>query len=300
MATCPDGHQSVSDDYCDVCGMLIAGAPAGPSSPGSAANSPAGGGSAFGGGAVGGGGSASGGGAGSGGGGDVCPLCNAPRSGIFCESCGYNFSTGQGGTPAQVSSAPPVSANPAPSSLTTAPPGSSPGPSVSSVTSAPSSVTPAPSVASVASVAPGAGQAPPAAAATVPVGWSAVVAADRAYYDSVEAASGPDGSGIDFPAYCPERRFQLTGTEMRIGRRSPSRGIEPEIDLTGPPTDPGISRLHAVLIATPDGWAVIDPGSANGTQLNGNDIPTGLQLPVHDGDRINLGAWTTITMHHAA
>jgi pSer/pThr/pTyr-binding forkhead associated (FHA) protein len=124
-----------------------------------------------------------------------------------------------------------------------------------------------------------------------------VVAADRTYYDSVEAASGPDGSGIDFPAYCPERRFQLAGAEMRIGRRSPSRGIEPEIDLTGPPTDPGISRLHAVLIATPDGWAVIDPGSANGTQLNGNDIPTGLQLPLHDGDRINLGAWTTITVH---
>jgi pSer/pThr/pTyr-binding forkhead associated (FHA) protein len=124
-----------------------------------------------------------------------------------------------------------------------------------------------------------------------------VVAADRAYYDSVEAASGPDGSGIDFPPYCPERRFQLLGNEMRIGRRSPSRGIEPEIDLTGPPTDPGISRLHAVLIATPDGWAVIDPGSANGTQLNGADIPTGMQLTLHDGDRINLGAWTTITVH---
>jgi FHA domain len=276
MATCPDGHQSASEDYCDVCGMLIAGAPAAsPSSPGSATSSPAGGGSAS-------GGSASGGSA-SGGGGDACPLCHAPRSGVFCESCGYNFSTGQGGTPAQASPAPVLS------SVTTAPP----------VTTAPSapSVTPAPPVPSGTSVAPGAGQVAPA---TIPVGWTAVVAADRAYYDSVEAASGPDGSGIDFPAYCPERRFQLTGTEMRIGRRSPSRGIEPEIDLTGPPTDPGISRLHAVLIATPDGWAVIDPGSANGTQLNGNDIPTGLQLPVHDGDRINLGAWTTITLHHAA
>jgi pSer/pThr/pTyr-binding forkhead associated (FHA) protein len=85
---------------------------------------------------------------------------------------------------------------------------------------------------------------------------------------------------------------------MRIGRRSPSRGLEPEIDLTGPPTDPGISRLHAVLIATPDGgWAVLDPGSANGTQLNGTDLPTGLRAPLHDGDRINLGAWTTITVH---
>lgn len=124
-----------------------------------------------------------------------------------------------------------------------------------------------------------------------------MVAADRVYYDQMQALSGDDGSDIAFPAYCPERRFVLTGTEMRIGRRSPSRGLDPEIDLTGPPTDPGISRLHAVLIATPDGWAVLDPGSANGTQVNGTDIPTGQQVPLHDGDRISLGAWTTITIH---
>jgi pSer/pThr/pTyr-binding forkhead associated (FHA) protein len=125
-----------------------------------------------------------------------------------------------------------------------------------------------------------------------------VVAADRVYYDTVQAATGADGTDIPFPPYCPERRFQLTGSEMRIGRRSPSRGLEPEIDLTGPPTDPGISRLHAVLIAIPDGgWAVLDPGSANGTQVNGTDIPTSQQVPLRDGDRISLGAWTTITIH---
>jgi len=124
-----------------------------------------------------------------------------------------------------------------------------------------------------------------------------VVAADRVYYDQMQALSGDDGSDIAFPAYCPERRFVLTGTEMRIGRRSPSRGLDPEIDLTGPPTDPGISRLHAVLMATPDGWAVLDPGSANGTQVNGSDIPTGQQVPLRAGDRISLGAWTTITIH---
>ena len=85
---------------------------------------------------------------------------------------------------------------------------------------------------------------------------------------------------------------------MRIGRRSVSRGLDPEIDLTGPPADPGISRLHAVLIAVPDGsWAVLDPGSANGTLVNGTEIPTGVQVPLRDGDRINLGGWTAITVH---
>jgi hypothetical protein len=137
----------------------------------------------------------------------------------------------------------------------------------------------------------------PSATAT----WTATVAADRSYYDTIQATSGGDGADIAFPAYCPERRFQLTGAEMRIGRRSPSRGLDPEIDLTGPPTDPGISRLHAVLIATPDGgWAVLDPGSANGTQVNAADIPTSQQVPLHDGDRISLGAWTTITIRNSA
>jgi hypothetical protein len=55
-----------------------------------------------------------------------------------------------------------------------------------------------------------------------------------------------DAASIQFPAYCPEPRFRLTGREMRIGRRSTSRGLEPEIDLTGPPADPVISHLHAV------------------------------------------------------
>jgi pSer/pThr/pTyr-binding forkhead associated (FHA) protein len=87
---------------------------------------------------------------------------------------------------------------------------------------------------------------------------------------------------------------------MRIGRRSTSRGLTPEIDLTGPPLDPGISRLHAVLVARPGlGWAVIDPGSENGTMLNGHDIPTGVPVPLHDGDRIHLGAWTVITVSEA-
>jgi hypothetical protein len=125
--------------------------------------------------------------------------------------------------------------------------------------------------------------------------WTAVVTADRDYFDSVIAAGGPDAGSIEFPGYCPERRFELTGKEMRIGRRSASRGLEPEIDLTGPPTDPGVSHLHAVLIGQPDGtWSVLDPGSSNGTQVNGTDVVTNVPVPLHDGDRVCLGAWTVL------
>ncbi len=138
------------------------------------------------------------------------------------------------------------------------------------------------------------------AAATTPTAvgtWTAVVAADRAYYDSVRAVSDQDAASISLPAHVPERRFRLSGTEVRIGRRSVSRRIEPEIDLTGPPTDPGVSRLHAVLIAGPDrSWSVVDPGSPNGILVNGKDVPPGEAVPLRDGDRIHLGAWTVITI----
>ena len=93
----------------------------------------------------------------------------------------------------------------------------------------------------------------------------------------------------------------LAGDLQRVGRRSVSRGIIPEIDLAGPPLDPGISHLHLVLTRDPvgGGWMVSDPGSTNGASLNDADdlLPPQRQLPLADGDRIHLGAWTTITLH---
>ena len=128
--------------------------------------------------------------------------------------------------------------------------------------------------------------------------WSAVIGPDRAYYQRVQEVTGPHGAAVAFPGYGAGQRFQLRGNQMRIGRRSAARGLTPEIDLSGPPADPGISRLHAVLIAVPAGhWAVLDPGSANGTLVNGAEIAIGEQVRLEDGDRMNLGAWTAITVH---
>ena len=130
--------------------------------------------------------------------------------------------------------------------------------------------------------------------------WVAEVGADRAYFDQVVALGGEDAATLRFPVYCPRRRFRLSGREVRVGRRSVSRGIEPEIDLTGPPTDPGVSRLHAVLVPGDDGrLAVIDPGSENGTQVNGREIPPGVPVPLTRGDIIHLGAWTAIQIFDA-
>jgi pSer/pThr/pTyr-binding forkhead associated (FHA) protein len=43
----------------------------------------------------------------------------------------------------------------------------------------------------------------------------------------------------------------------------------------------------------------MDPGSENGTLVNGREIVAGIRLPLHDGDRIHLGAWTLITIQVA-
>jgi hypothetical protein len=125
--------------------------------------------------------------------------------------------------------------------------------------------------------------------------WAAVVSANRAYYDSVQATSAPGACGISFPVSYPQRRCRLAGAEVRVGRLSADSGIDPEIDLTGPPADPGVSRLHAVLLRGQNGsWSVVDPGSANGTLVNGAEIARDQIMPLRDGDRIHLGAWTEL------
>ena len=230
MPTCPAGHDSGSNDFCDLCGIRIGShpvavpepraaqpvtpgggwspgwfdgrpsQPSGPSRPYVPQPAPPA---------------------------EPCPRCATGRTGQFCEVCGYDFESGSG-----------------PATLTA---------------------------------------------------WVAEVGADRAYFDQVVALGGEDAATLRFPVYCPRRRFRLSGREVRIGRRSVSRGIEPEIDLTGPPTDPGVSRLHAVLVPGDDGrLAVIDPGSENGTLVNGREIPAGVPVPLGEGDVIHLGAWTAI------
>jgi FHA domain len=229
--TCPNGHLSMTTDYCDQCGAPLADQPAAAVAdpdPGSQAvapllaeaetsldttpSLPT----------------------------EPCPRCDAPRIGSdkFCESCGYNFVTGEPGE------------------------------------AKPSVVDPQP--------------------ATEP--WEALISADRDYFERVGTEQ------LEFPAHCQPRTFLLDQPEIGIGRESPSRGIRPEIDLSGAPEDLAISHLHAILVRQHDGsYALLDPGSSNGTTLNDDPTPIAANAPVPlaDGDRIHLGAWTTVTIRRA-
>jgi hypothetical protein len=82
MATCPNGHDSATSDYCDTCGAPIEAPPdptltvpavePAPAPPPAAA---------------------------------PCPSCGEPLRGRFCESCGYDPETGQPAAPEAPTSA---------------------------------------------------------------------------------------------------------------------------------------------------------------------------------------------------
>ncbi|WP_068056611.1 FHA domain-containing protein [Nocardia xishanensis] len=138
----------------------------------------------------------------------------------------------------------------------------------------------------------------PATVRASPVIWIATVTADRAFYDRVLAREGPDADRVEFPAYYPPRRITLRGNEILIGKRSVSQGLHPGIDLGIAPADVGVSRAHALLHLTPTGLTVTDLGSTNGTSLNDSDdlIPAEQPVALRSGDRVHVGAWTTITL----
>jgi hypothetical protein len=134
------------------------------------------------------------------------------------------------------------------------------------------------------------------APSSTPVGsWTATIRADRKYFEDNAI------DGVEFPADPGERLVTLPSPQARIGRRSASKGTNPEIDLAD--TDPGTSHSHALLTLSVDGtWLVSDLGSTNGTYLNDEQSPltAGQTRALKDGDEVHVGAWTTITLHAPA
>jgi|1185.fasta_scaffold24635_2 hypothetical protein len=115
--------------------------------------------------------------------------------------------------------------------------------------------------------------------------WSAAIAPDREHFARMAPA------GLRFPAApAPPRTIPLAGSPVRIGRS------HADIDIGD---DPAVSRLHASLVRQDDDtWAIVDEGSSNGTTINAAEHPIvpHTLVPLRDGDRVHLGAWTTIVV----
>ncbi|MFD6886063.1 FHA domain-containing protein [Streptomyces sp. NPDC059957] len=336
MPTCPNGHQSASDDWCEVCGHRMAaptGSPGAPSygygyPPTGEPTAQA----------------------------ELCPQCRTPREAMapFCEECRYNFLTRtatsytpitpdlppppgmpaapqaysqdhfdyQGSRPSRVNRpAEPLQREddwmlppPAHQEFQQPPYQQQPPPPQQHQQQAPPQYQQQPS--RTGQYQPP--QAPPhhqqhqAPQAPQPQqsyqqpyqpqgggSWTATIGPDRSYFMAMMQRSGPEASGLDLPAYSPEQHLPLAGGQITIGRRRASTGESPDIDLSVPPEDPGVSHQHAVLVQQPDGsWAVVDQNSTNGTTINGGEesIQPYVPVPLADGDRVHVGAWTTITV----
>jgi FHA domain len=125
------------------------------------------------------------------------------------------------------------------------------------------------------------------------VAWVLVVEADAAIYERLR----PDG--VAFPVDRPPAVIAVKEDEILIGRSSAARDCRPDVDLSGPLADPAVSHRHLRLRRRVDGtYEVIDLGSTNGTRVNESSCPLEPGCPVElaEGDRVQIGAWTMLTL----
>jgi serine/threonine protein kinase len=78
--------------------------------------------------------------------------------------------------------------------------------------------------------------------------------------------------------------------EVLIGRADPRGKVVPDIDLSvyGGGTA-GVSRQHARLLRTGEGWMIEDLRSTNGTFVNDRRVPPSQPTPLNDGDSVRCG-----------
>jgi pSer/pThr/pTyr-binding forkhead associated (FHA) protein len=101
-----------------------------------------------------------------------------------------------------------------------------------------------------------------------------------------------DPAKPDAPAGLPPQTFTLFDRENLVGRAGTE--VRVQIPIRG---DAGVSRRHALLLRRPDGSVLVrDLGSANGTVLNGKEVPPGVDTPWNEGDILAIGAWTRLTL----
>lgn len=89
-----------------------------------------------------------------------------------------------------------------------------------------------------------------------------------------EGVGGSAGGSLVLP---DGKRVRLGNGTITIGRAA-----ETEIRLS----DTSVSRRHAEVRATGDGWTVVDLGSTNGTKVNGTVVT---ERKLRDGDVISTG-----------
>jgi pSer/pThr/pTyr-binding forkhead associated (FHA) protein len=90
----------------------------------------------------------------------------------------------------------------------------------------------------------------------------------------------PDGATLEIPEK----------SDVVIGREDPISEVFPDLDLTNyGGMEKGVSRKHAVMHRSIDGYTVEDMGSTNGTYINRKRIQPNVPQQVHPGDEVRFG-----------
>lgn len=107
--------------------------------------------------------------------------------------------------------------------------------------------------------------------------------------DGAVAASVPTRESGDLVLVAGESRWSLVGTRILVGRAGGEADADIEIDHDS------VSRRHAELVATVDGWAVRDLGSTNGTKVGSRALPPGELAPLEAGATVWFGDYRSTT-----
>jgi serine/threonine protein kinase len=86
----------------------------------------------------------------------------------------------------------------------------------------------------------------------------------------------------------PAWEMAVAKSPFFIGRKSPSDGIYPDLDLSHYDAR-FVSRLHAQITQSGSEYVLIDLGSANGTFVNGVQLPPHAPRVLRSGDRVTIG-----------
>lgn len=87
--------------------------------------------------------------------------------------------------------------------------------------------------------------------------------------------------------------------EFLLGRKGEG-DTDPMVDLTYPDGFAmGVSRRHAKVRSTPDGYVITDLNSSNGTWLDGKILPPSQPIELPNGGTLQLGRLKLVAIYNA-
>lgn len=114
---------------------------------------------------------------------------------------------------------------------------------------------------------------------------------DATIVGALEATAELRADGRVFPLAAQE------GRQLRLGRHSDDRSYRPDIDLGDLPSGKTVSRRHGLLYHRGDQWFLkVEAEVTNPTLLNGTRLDLGQEVPLQDGNTLQLGR-VVVTFH---